>query len=475
MRKTKIICTLGPSTDNEAVLKQLMLSGMNVARINFSHQTHEIQQKRVDMIKKLREELGLPVALLADTKGPEIRLGAFSTKKVTLKEGQQFTLTTKDIVGDQTRASISFPGLPHDVTRGAHILIDDGLIDMEVQSVSSTDISCKVINGGDVSARKGINVPGVKVSMPFISPADRADIRFAVENDFDFIATSFTRTAADVELIKEELERLGCKTMRIIAKIENREGVENAEEILKSSDGLMVARGDLGVEIPLQEIPMIQKKLIKEAYLAGKQVVTATQMLESMIQNPRPTRAEATDVANAVYDGTSAIMLSGETAAGQHPVEAVKTMALIAAVTESDIDYKKRFRMANHTNLCNVTDAISHATCAAAHDLNAAAIITVTKSGSTARMISKYRPQTDIIGCSPDPKTVRQMNMSWGISPILVAEENTTEMLFSHAVQSAQAAGMLKDGDLAVITAGVPLGKSGTTNMLRVHVVGENI
>ncbi|MBQ2676672.1 MAG: pyruvate kinase [Clostridia bacterium] len=466
MRKTKIICTLGPSTDNENILRSLMLAGMNVARINFSHQTHEQQQVRVDAIKKLRDELNLPIALLADTKGPEIRIGTFDKPKITLEPGQTFTLTTTEIVGDEKRAYITFEGLPHDVTRGTHILIDDGLIDMIVDSVTETDINCTVINGGVISANKGINVPGANISMPFISARDRADLRFAVKNGFDFVAASFTRTATDIMLIREELERLGCRTMRIIAKIENVEGVNNIDDILKVCDGVMVARGDLGVEIPLEEIPVIQKKLIKKAYRAGKQVITATQMLESMINNPRPTRAETTDIANAIYDGTSAIMLSGETAAGQHPVEAVKTMARIAKRTERDIDYKRRFRDHVYDNLCNVTDAISHATCAAAHDLDAASIITVTKSGGTARMISKYRPFVPIIGCSPDEQVVRQMNLSWGVYPLFIEEKKNSDELFEHAVKVAQNAGQLKEGDLCVITAGVPLGISGTTNMM---------
>ena len=473
MRKTKIICTLGPATDDENVLRALMLSGMDVARVNFSHQTHEEQKVRVEAVKRIRKELGLPVALLADTKGPEIRIGKFAEPKVELKAGQSFTLTTRDVQGTSEVVSISFAGLPSDVSRGTHILIDDGLIDMVVVSATQTDIVCTVINGGFISANKGINVPGVQLSMPFISSRDRADLRFAVENDFDFVAASFTRTAADINLVKEELARLGSRDMRIIAKIENSEGVANIDEILKVCDGVMVARGDLGVEIPLEDIPVIQKKLITQAYRAGKQVITATQMLDSMIKNPRPTRAETTDVANAIYDGTSAIMLSGETAAGAYPVEAVRTMARIAERTEGDIDYRKRFSQAKVSELCNVTDAISHATCAAAHDLNAAAVITVSKSGMTGRMISKFRPLVPIIGCSPDEKVLRQMNLSWGVMPIYVEEKKSTDELFEAAVSAARQAGVIKDGDLTVITAGVPLGKSGTTNMMRIHVVGE--
>ena len=473
IRKTKIICTLGPATDDPQVLRQLMINGMDVARVNFSHQTHPEHLERIRVLKEMRDELHIPVALLADTKGPDIRLGKLEPNKIILNEGQTFTLTTVEMVGNEQRASISFEGLPHDVSRGSTILIDDGLIELVVEAVSDTDITCRVVNGGEISSNKGVNVPGVELSMPFVSGRDRADIRFAVENDFDFIAASFTRTAQDIMLIREELDRLGCKNMRIIAKIENMQGVANIDDILTVVDGIMVARGDLGVEIPLEEVPVIQKELIKKAYNEGKQVITATQMLDSMMHNPRPTRAEATDVANAIYDGTSAIMLSGETAAGQYPVEAVKTMARIACRTERDIDYKKRFRMRMEIDLCSVTNAISHATCAAAHDLSAAAIITVTKSGVTARMISKFRPACPIIGCSTSDKVVRQMNLSWGVSPLLMEEKDNTDDLFAHAVDVAQAAGYIQDGDLAVITAGVPLGVSGTTNMIKVHVVGE--
>ena len=473
MRKTKIICTLGPATDDEKILRNLMLSGMNVARINFSHQTHEIHLGRINAVKRIREETGLPVALLADTKGPEIRIGAFDRPKVELVAGQPFTLTTREVIGSEDIVSVSFDRLPSDVSRGSRRLIDDGLIELAVEGTTHTDITCTVINGGTISANKGVNVPGVRLSMPFISSRDRSDLRFAVENDFDFVAASFTRTADDVTAVRDELDRLGGKDIRIIAKIENSEGVLNIDDILKVCDGLMVARGDLGVEIPLEDIPVIQKMLIKKAYQAGKQVITATQMLDSMMKNPRPTRAESTDVANAIYDGTSAIMLSGETAAGAYPVESVQTMARIAERTEGDINYKKRFAFNSSPELCNVTDAISHATCAAAHDLNAEAVITVTKSGMTARMISKFRPMVPIIGCSPSEKVVRQMNLSWGITPLFVEEKQNTDELFASAVDAAVKNGLLKDGDLTVVTAGVPLGKSGTTNMIRVHIVGE--
>ncbi len=474
-RKTKIICTLGPATDKPGVLEALIKAGMNVARINFSHQDHETHLRRIEQVKKIRKELGVPIALLADTKGPEVRLGRIPDGPVTLKEGQTFTLSTREEDGDATRASISYTNLPGDLKKGDTILIDDGLVEMEVTAITGTEISCIVKNDGEISSSKGVNVPGVELSIPYISSRDRSDIRFAVNQDFDFIAASFTRSAQDILMIREELDRMGCKDMKLIAKIENAQGVNNIDQIISVVDGIMVARGDMGVEIPLEEIPVIQKKLIKKAYIAGKQVITATQMLESMIHNPRPTRAETTDVANAIYDGTSAIMLSGETAAGIHPIEAVKTMDRIAQRTERDIDYKKRFnhRSEMEIDLCSVTNAISHATCAAAHDLSAAAIITVTKSGTTAKMISKFRPDCPIIGCATSEKVMRQMNLSWGVTPIVLKEQASSDKLFSHAVEEATRAGLIKDGDLVVITAGVPLGQSGTTNMLRVQVVGE--
>jgi pyruvate kinase len=473
MRKTKIICTLGPATDDPEVLRQLMKNGMDVARVNMSHQDHNTHRGRLEAVKRLREELGLPVALLLDTKGPEIRTGAFGKPKVHLEKGAPFTLTTEDVLGDEAVCSVSFAGLPQDVERGAKILIDDGLIELRVESCTEKAVACTVVNGGYVSSNKSINIPGVKLSLPFISEKDQEDIRFAVEEDFDFIAASFTRTAEDILQLRAELKKHRCSKIRIIAKIENAEGVENIDDILNVVDGLMVARGDLGVEIPLEEIPIIQKKLIKKAYNAGKQVITATQMLDSMMKNPRPTRAESTDVANAIYDGTSAIMLSGETAAGDYPIEALKTMARIAERTENDIDYVSRFRKRDILERPNVTSAISHATCTTAHDLGAAAIMTVSKSGKTARMISKYRPLCPIISGTTDPTVLRQMNLSWGVIPVMVDEKNNTDELFEHVVDVASQHGLVQNGDLVVITAGVPLGISGTTNLLKVHLVGD--
>ena len=473
MRKTKIICTLGPSTDDESVLRELMKGGMDVARVNMSHQDQKQQKVRIDAVKRLRTELGLPIALLLDTKGPEIRTGTFASGRVNLEKGQTFTLTTKDVIGDGQLSSISYKDLPRDVSRGSRILIDDGLIELRVDECTETDILCTVVNGGTVSANKGINVPGVTLSLPFISEKDRDDIRFAVEQDFDFIAASFTRSAADIVELRRELEKHDCHKIRIIAKIENPDGVNNIDEIINVSDGIMVARGDLGVEIPLEEIPVIQKQLIKKAYNAGKQVITATQMLDSMVKNPRPTRAESTDVANAIYDGTSAIMLSGETAAGLYPIEALRTMATIAERTERDIDYKGRFSRRDITERQDVTSAISHATCTTAHDLGAVAIMTVSKSGKTARMISKYRPACPIIGGTTDPTVQRQMNLSWGVIPVMVDEKDNTDELFEHVVDVAYKANLVENGDLVVITAGVPLGISGTTNLLKVHLVGN--
>lgn len=475
MSKTKIICTLGPATDSEEVLRALIVNGMSVARINFSHQDHATHRQRIAMVKKLREELGIPVAILADTKGPEIRTGKFGPQKVELSAGQSFVLKTTESMGDSNGCSISYSGLPQDVSRGSKILIDDGLIELQVESCTDTEIITTVVNGGVLSSNKGVNVPGVHLSLPLLSSQDRADMRFAVENDCDFIAASFTRDARDLNIIRTELDRLGNHDIRLIAKIENAEGVANIDSILEVADGVMIARGDLGVEIPLEDIPVIQKLLIKKSFSAGKQVITATQMLESMMKNPRPTRAEISDVANAIYDGTSAIMLSGETAAGAYPVETLKTMNKIAERTERAIDYTKRFRNREVDATPNVTNAISHATCTTAHDLGAAAIITVTKSGTTARMISKYRPAVPIISCTTEPKVQRQMNLSWGVTPYMIDEKGNTSDLFAAALDAATGNGHIKAGDLVVITAGIPVGTSGTTNMLRVHVVGDPV
>ena len=474
MKKTKIICTLGPSTDNEEVLKELMLSGMDVCRLNFSHQTLEEQQVRVDTIKRLREENGLATAILGDTKGPEIRTGLFPDGGIMLADGQSFTLTTKERMGDIDGCFITYKDLPGDVNVGTRILINDGLIELVCESKTETDIVCKVIHGGKVTSKKGINVPDVRLSMPFISEADRRDLEFIAKNDFDYLAASFVRSADDIVVLREELKKFGGEGIRIIAKIENRDGIRNVDEILDVADGIMVARGDMGVEIPFEEIPAVQKELIKQSYLRGKMVVTATQMLESMISNPRPTRAEATDIANAINEGTSAIMLSGETAAGKFPIEALKTMVKIATSAEDSIDYYKQFHTEDNSVMPdNITNAISHATCTTAYDLKAKAIITVTKSGHTAKNISKFRPDTAIIGCTTTEKVRRQLNLVWGVTPLIIDEKKTTEELFNAAAKAAKDAGIATDGDLIVITAGVPVGKSGTTNILKVKIIGE--
>ena len=474
LRKTKIICTLGPSTEDDGVLRRLMLGGMNCARFNFSHCTHEDALHKLEAVIRVREELGLPVATLLDTKGPEIRVKTFANGPIELHAGDTFTLTTRDVPGDDKLVSITYQDLPKDLTPGARVLIDDGLVAMRARAVTETDIVCDVLNGGAVSNNKGINVPDTRLSMPFISERDRSDIIFGIEQDFDFIAASFVRSADDVLDIRKILEEYNCHSIKIIAKIENREGVDNIDEILRVADGIMVARGDMGVEIPFEELPELQKQLIQKAYSAGKIVVTATQMLESMVKNPRPTRAEATDVANAIYDGTSCIMLSGETAAGKYPVEAVETMVRIAEKAEESIDYIWRFNTRDNSDVAfDVTNAISHATVATSHDLGARAIITVTKSGGTAKQLSKFRPHYPIVGCTPDEKVCRQLNLSWGVYPMVIGEESDTDALFESAVNAAEEAGIVSPGDLAVITAGMPLGVSGTTNMMKVHVVGH--
>lgn len=471
IRKTKIICTMGPSTEKEGVLEKLMLAGMNVARFNFSHGDHEEQLGRLNQLRATREKLGLPVAALLDTKGPEIRLREFAEGKVMLEAGQTFTLTTEEIMGDENRVSVSYKELPKDVSVGTHILIDDGLIEMTVKEVTDTDIVCTVINGGKVSNKKGVNVPNVELSMDYVSPKDYKDIVFGVKEDFDFIAASFVRTAADVNELRGILHEHGGDAIKIIAKIENHQGIQNIDEIIEAADGIMVARGDMGVEIPIEEVPIIQKMIIKKAYHAGKVVVTATQMLDSMMSHPRPTRAEATDVANAIYDGTSAIMLSGETAAGDYPVEAVETMARIALRTEADINYISRLRARKTNEKPSITDAISHTACLMAGDLNATGIVTVTKSGRTARMISKYRPQSPVIGGCMSDKVCRQLNLSWGVIPLKVEEKQDADELFDHALERSKEAGLIQEGDTVVLTAGVPLGIAGTTNLLKAHIV----
>ncbi len=471
MRKTKIVCTLGPSTDKESVLKQMMIEGMNVARCNFSHGTYEEHKKRMNMVKKLRKEVGKPVAILLDTKGPEVRVKDFKEGKVMLEAGQLFTLTADEVEGTKDKVSVTYNRLYEDLEVGMRVLIDDGLIEMKVEKVDKNDIVCRVINGGVVSNHKGVNVPDVDLSMPYISDKDREDILFGISQDVDFIAASFVQKKEDILQLRKLLEKNGGEDIKIVSKIENAQGVANIDDIIEVSDGIMVARGDMGVEIPYEEVPVIQKKIIKKVYRAGKQVITATQMLESMIKNPRPTRAETTDIANAVYDGTSAIMLSGETAAGAYPVEAVRTMVKIAERTEQDVDYRKRFFELERRANPDITDAICHATCTTALDLNAKAIVTVTKSGRSARMVSRYRPECDIISCATTEKVCRQLSLSWGVTPLVIKEEKEVFDLFDKAIMAAEKIGLLQKGDLTVITSGVPIGFSGTTNMIKVQIV----
>ena len=467
MRKTKIVCTIGPASEQEDKLKELILAGMNVARFNFSHGSYEEHRKKFENVLKVSRELSMPVATMMDTKGPEIRLRDFENGKVELKSGEQFILTTEEMMGTSEKATITYKNLCQDVKTGSSILIDDGLIEMVVEEIKGTDIICKILNGGFVSNHKGINVPGAILSMPFINEVDKKDIMFGIEMGYDFIALSFVRCKEDVLEVRKMLAAHDSK-MKIISKIENMQGIHNLDEILDASDGIMVARGDMGVEIPIEEVPLIQKEMIKKAVLKGKHVITATQMLESMIKNPRPTRAETTDVANAIYDGTTATMLSGETAAGAYPVEAVKTMARIAERAESDIDYDSRLLRRTDNIQEDITTAISHATCTTAMDLHAAAIITVTMSGFTAEMIARYKPKCPIIGCCVKPKVYRQLAMMWGVTPLLIREEDYAQELFREAVASAKNAGLIQAGDRVVLTAGLPLGVAGKTNMIRV-------
>ena len=472
MRKTKIICTLGPSTDQEGVLRELVANGMNVARFNFSHGSHEEHLGRFEKLKAIREELGLPVAALLDTKGPEIRLRDFKNGTEMLEAGQTFTLTTREVEGTKEICSITYKDLPQDVHEGGTIMLDDGLIKLAIKSVTDTDIVCEVLNSGKIKTKKGVNVPGVHLSMPYLSQRDRDDIIFGVQQGFDFIAASFVRTAQDVYDIRNLLNEYDSN-IRIIAKIENREGVNNIDSILSAADAVMVARGDLGVEIDFTELPGIQKNIIDRSFSFGKPIVTATQMLDSMMVNPRPTRAEISDVANAIYDGTSAIMLSGETAAGAYPVEALKTMSAIAERTENEPHYRdERFKDAAHGQI-SVSDATAHAACLTARDVNAAAIVTVSESGNTARLLSKYRPTQPIIACVMNEQVQRQLSLSWGITTLLMGPAKSTDELIEMSTALAQKNGYLHNGELAVVTAGVPVGVSGTTNMIKIHMVGN--
>ena len=471
MRKTKIICTLGPSTDQEGVLRELVANGMNVARFNFSHGSHEEHLGRFEKLKAIREELGKPVAALLDTKGPEIRLKDFKNGTEMLEAGQTFTLTTREVEGTKEICPITYKDLPQDVQPGGTIMLDDGLIKLQIVTVNDTDIVCKVLNNGKIKNKKGVNVPGVHLSMPYMSQRDRDDIIFGAQQGFDFIAASFVRTAQDVYDIRNLLNEYDSD-IRIIAKIENREGVNNIDSILAAADAVMVARGDLGVEIDFTELPGIQKNIIERSFSFGKPIVTATQMLDSMIVNPRPTRAEISDVANAIYDGTSAIMLSGETAAGAYPVEALKTMSAIAERTEQE-NHARFVPLTENTGKISVSDATAHAACLTAKDVNAAAIVTVSESGNTARLLSKYRPEQPIIACVMKEQVQRQLALSWGITPLMMPLAHSTDELIEMSTSLAKENGYLHNGELAVVTAGVPVGVSGTTNMIKIHMVGN--
>ncbi len=473
MRKTKIICTLGPSTDKDGVLRELVANGMNVARFNFSHGSHEEHKGRLDSLKAIRAELGKPVAALLDTKGPEIRLKEFKNGVEMLEAGQEFTLTTREVEGTKEICSITYKDLPQDVEPGGTIMLDDGLIKLSIKAVTDTDIVCEVLNNGKIKTKKGVNVPGVHLSMPYLSQKDREDIIFGIEQGFDFIAASFVRCAQDVYDIRNLLNDYDSN-IRIIAKIENREGVDNIDSILAAADAVMVARGDLGVEINFTELPGIQKSVIDRSFSFGKPIVTATQMLDSMMVNPRPTRAEISDVANAIYDGTSAIMLSGETAAGAYPVEALKTMSAIAERTENEAHYiDRRLTQTSVTGKISVSDATAHAACLTAEDVNASAIVTVSESGTTARLLSKYRPAQPIIACVMNEQVQRQLSLSWGITPLMMELAHSTDELIEMSTALAKEHGYLHNGELAVVTAGVPVGVSGTTNMIKIHMIGN--
>ena len=471
MRKTKIICTMGPAVDNEEMLRALMLTGMDAARFNFSHGTHESHLATLNKVRRIRDELGAAVATILDTKGPEIRIKTFENGPVTLREGDKFTLTTRDVPGDAGIVSVTYADLHKELESGCRVLIDDGLIELTVDGIQGQDIACTVRSGGTLSNNKSINIPGVSIHLPSLTEKDRDDLRFAAEQDFDFVAASFVRKASDVEDIRACLRECGGEHIRIISKIENREGVDNLEEIIAASDGLMVARGDLGVEIPAYEVPILQKRMIKETSMAGKPVITATQMLDSMIRNPRPTRAEVSDVANAVFDGTSCVMLSGETASGKHPVEAVQTMVDTINAAEQATDYWGRFRRFEFMPGRSINDAVTHTCCQTAMDLEADAILTPTQTGHTARMIARFRPACPIVALTTTERARRQLAISWGVQPLLAGYVDSTDRLFSMCVQSALKEGAVQSGQMVVITAGVPIGRAGSTNLIKAQVV----
>lgn len=472
LRKTKIICTLGPAVDSEEMIVALIKGGMNGARFNFSHGSHPEHLERLNRLKAVRDRMGSPVATILDTKGPEIRIRSFESKTVELTAGDPFTLTVEDVPGTSRRVSVTYARLHEEVAPGQEILIDDGLVALRVQEVKGGDIVCRVENGGTLSANKSVNIPGAHIQLPALTEQDVADIRFGVENDFDFVAASFVRRAADVEAVRQVLRDCGGESVKIIAKIENQEGIDNLDDILAAADGVMVARGDLGVEIPAARVPALQKQMIRKGLQAGKPVVTATQMLDSMIRNPRPTRAEVSDVANAVYDGTSCVMLSGETAGGKYPIEALSAMVEIVSEAEGSIDYWKRFQKQLVVTVSNnINDAITHTCCLTAMDLNAKAIVTATNSGHTARMISRFRPACPVAALTMYEKVRRQMSLDWGVIPLLTGEVNSTDRIFSLCAEVTLKEGLVQNGDTVVITAGVPLGRTGSTNLLKAHVI----
>ncbi len=473
MRKTKIICTLGPATDSPEMIRKLILGGMNAARFNFSHGTHEEQLDRLNMFSSVRDSLGVPVATILDTKGPEIRVKKFD-HKIELKAGDDFILTCDEVIGDEKIVSVTYPELFKEVEAGQMILIDDGLIGLVVKEIKGHEIHCTVANGGSLSSNKSINIPGAHIKLPALTPQDISDIQFGVENDFDFIAASFVRKAEDVHSIRKVLHECGGDAIRIISKIENQEGVDNLEEIIEASDGIMVARGDLGVEIPAARVPILQKKMIREGLQTGKPVITATQMLDSMMRNPRPTRAEVSDVSNAVFDGTSCVMLSGETASGKYPVEALAAMDRIVCEAENSIDFWRQFERRHVSAQKSINDAITHSCCLTAMDLNATAILTATNSGHTARMICRFRPACPIGAMTTREKVRRQLAISWGVIPFLTGEVHNTDRIFSLCTEVALKEGLVKRDDTVVITAGVPLGQSVSSNLMKAEVVGEN-
>ncbi len=474
MRKTKIVCTIGPSSQDEKTFKQLVMSGLNVARLNFSHGTHEEHKEKIDVIKKVRQDLGTSTAIMLDTKGPEIRTKDFEFGQAELTEGQEFILTSRELLGNKDIVSITYENFAIDVKPGDIVLIDDGLISLEViEAISETDLKCIVKNGGIIKNKKGINVPNVQINLPALTERDIKDIKFGIENDVDYIAASFIRKAEDVIAIRRILEEENADHIMIISKIENRQGVENIDEIIGVSDGIMVARGDLGVEIPAEEVPLVQKTLISKCNDAGKPVITATQMLDSMMRNPRPTRAEVSDVATAIFEGSDAIMLSGETASGSYPLEAVNTMSRIAVMIENSLDYKEILQNKNVKFENGITDSISYATCRTCLDLNASAIISATSSGFTAAAVSKYRPIAPIIAATESDRVMRKMSIYWGVYPMKISKMSSTDEIIEKSVDRALELGYIENGDLIVITAGVPVGISGSTNLLKVHIVSE--